>query len=28
MIDGIVGAQGPNYILSKRMQAWRAMTAR
>jgi hypothetical protein len=28
VIDGIVGAQGPNYILSKRMQAWRAMTAR
>ena len=28
VIDGIVGAQGPNYILSKRLQAWRAMTAR
>jgi hypothetical protein len=28
VIDGLVGAQGPNYILSKRMQAWRAMKAR
>ena len=28
VIDGIVKAQGPNYILSKRMQAWRAMKAR
>ena len=28
VIDGLVGAQGPNYILSKRLQAWRAMKAR
>ena len=28
VIDGIVSAQGPNYALSKRLQAWRAMLAR
>lgn len=28
VIDGIVGAQGPNYALAKRMQTWRAMIAR
>ena len=28
VIDGIVSAQGPNYALSKRLQAWRAMPAR
>ena len=28
VIDGVVGAQGPNYALSKRLQAWRAMLSR
>jgi len=28
ILDSIVPAQGPNYILSKRLQHWRAMVAR
>ena len=28
VVDGIVGRQGPNYALAKRMQHWRAIVAR
>lgn len=28
IVDGLVGRQGPNYALAKRMQHWRAMVAR
>jgi hypothetical protein len=27
-VDGIVGRQGPNYALAKRIQHWRAIVAR
>jgi len=28
LVDGVVGAQGPNYILAKRIQHWRAILER